>query len=129
MTCIRPGYWGGVLRVRSIGRRHLLAYVVWSSALACSNDHPVALHAAGAPLPYRLYTRWIAEYRNVNPAVRINYQSIGSGGGVRQIVAGTVDFGASDVPPEPDEERGAIGTIVRIPMAVGCVAVSYNLPG
>jgi phosphate transport system substrate-binding protein len=89
----------------------------------------VALNGAGATFPYPLYTKWIDEYRNVVPSVRINYQSIGSGGGVRQIVAGTVDFGASDVPAEPDEQRGAAGTIVHVPMAVGCVVVSYNLPG
>jgi len=61
--------------------------------------------------------------------VRINYQSIGSGGGVRQIVAGTVDFGASDIPAQLDEERGAAGPIVHVPTAVGSVVVSYNLAG
>ena len=95
--------------------------------MACSNDGTVALNGAGATFPYPLYTKWIDEYRAVNPSVRINYQSIGSGGGVRQIVAGTVDFGASDVPAEPDEERGAAGPLVHVPTAVGCVVVSYNL--
>jgi phosphate transport system substrate-binding protein len=95
--------------------------------VACSNDGTVALNGAGATFPYALYTKWIDEYRAVNSSVRINYQSIGSGGGVRQVVAGTVDFGASDVPAEPDEERGAAGPIVHVPTAVGCVVLSYNL--
>ncbi len=95
--------------------------------MACSNDGTVALNGAGATFPYPLYTKWIDEYRAVNSSVRINYQSIGSGGGVRQIVAGTVDFGASDVPAEPDEERGAASPILHVPTAVGCVVLSYNL--
>jgi phosphate transport system substrate-binding protein len=115
--------------VRSPARRDLLIWLVSSGAFACSNDGTVALNGAGATFPYPLYTKWIDEYRSVNPNVRINYQSIGSGGGVRQIVAGTVDFGASDVPAEPDEERGAAGPLVHVPTAVGCVVVSYNLPG
>jgi phosphate transport system substrate-binding protein len=89
----------------------------------------VALNGAGATFPYPLYSKWIDEYKAVAPSVRINYQSIGSGGGVRQIAARTVDFGASDVPTEPEEERGAPGPIVHLPTAVGCVVVSYNLPG
>jgi phosphate transport system substrate-binding protein len=87
----------------------------------------VALNGAGATFPYPLYTKWIDEYRAVEPSVRINYQSIGSGGGVRQLVARTVDFGATDVPVEVAEEHGAAGPIVHVPAAVGCVVVSYNL--
>ncbi|HSU41452.1 MAG TPA: phosphate ABC transporter substrate-binding protein PstS [Polyangiaceae bacterium] len=112
----------------SCTRRHVLGWLGSSMVVACSNDGTVALNGAGATFPYPLYTKWIDEYRGVSPNVRINYQSIGSGGGVRQIVAGTVDFGASDVPAEPDEERGATGPIVHVPTAVGCVVVSYNLP-
>ena len=110
-------------------RRFCLALLCMSGAMACSNDGTVSLNGAGATFPYPLYSKWIDEYRGVNPAVRINYQSIGSGGGVRQIVAGTVDFGASDVPTEPGEERGAAGSILHLPTAVGCVVVSYNLMG
>ena len=89
----------------------------------------MALNGAGATFPYPLYSKWIDEYRQVSPTVRINYQSIGSGGGVRQIVAGTVDFGASDVPTEPDEEREAAGPIMHLPTAIGSVVVSYNVAG
>jgi phosphate transport system substrate-binding protein len=111
------------------GRRRFLSWLCSSALVACSNDGTVALNGAGATFPYPLYTKWIAEYRQVAPNVRINYQSIGSGGGVRQIVAGTVDFGASDVPAEPDEERGASGKVVHVPTAVGSVVVSYNVSG
>jgi phosphate transport system substrate-binding protein len=109
------------------GSRRL--FLLTLGALACSNDGTVALNGAGATFPYPLYSKWIAEYKSVDPTVRINYQSIGSGGGIRQIVAGTVDFGASDAPVEPDEERGAAGRILHVPTAVGSVVVSYNLPG
>ncbi|HTQ07671.1 MAG TPA: phosphate ABC transporter substrate-binding protein PstS [Polyangiaceae bacterium] len=97
--------------------------------MACSNDGVVTLNGAGATFPYPLYSKWIEEYRAVAPGVRINYQSIGSGAGVRQIVARTVDFGATDVPAEPDETRDASGPLVEIPAAVGSVVLSYNLPG
>jgi phosphate transport system substrate-binding protein len=111
------------------GRRRFLHWLCSSALVACSNDSAVALNGAGATFPFPLYTKWIAEYRNVAPGVRINYQSIGSGGGVRQVVAGTVDFGATDVPAQPDEERGAPGRLVHVPTAVGSVVVSYNLSG
>jgi phosphate transport system substrate-binding protein len=109
------------------GRRRFLLLAL--GALGCSNDGTVLLNGAGATFPYPLYSKWIAEYKSVDPTVRINYQSIGSGGGVRQIVAGTVDFGASDVPIEPDEERGAGGPLLHVPTAVGSVVVSYNVSG
>ncbi|HEV8547788.1 MAG TPA: substrate-binding domain-containing protein, partial [Polyangiaceae bacterium] len=102
-------------------RRRLLSMTLaWSLALcACSRDDTVALNGAGATFPFPLYSKWIAQYQGVEPSVRINYQSIGSGGGVRQIVARTVDFGASDVPIEPEEERGASGPLLHVPVAVG----------
>jgi phosphate transport system substrate-binding protein len=88
----------------------------------------VALHGAGASLPYPLYSKWAAEYHRLNPNVTINYQSIGSGGGVRQLIARTVDFGASDVPVLETEARGvAPGALVHVPTAVGSVVVSYKL--
>jgi phosphate transport system substrate-binding protein len=111
------------------GRRGFLVGLATSLVVGCANDATVSLNGAGATFPYPLYSKWIDEYKAVSPAVRINYQSIGSGGGVRQIVAGTVDFGASDVPTEPEEERGAAGPIVHVPTAVGSVVVSYNVLG
>jgi phosphate transport system substrate-binding protein len=89
----------------------------------------ISLNGAGATFPYPLYSKWVTEYNRLNPAVRINYQSIGSGGGIRQIVAGTVDFGASDAPIKGDEAKGAAGKLTHLPMTIGAVAVSYNLSG
>lgn len=99
------------------------------AALACSHDGSVLINGAGATFPYPLFSKWIEEYKRVDPSVRINYQSIGSGGGVRQLVARTVDFGASDVPAAPDEQRGASGAVLHVPVAIGSVVVSYNLNG
>lgn len=113
--------------MRVFSRRCLL-HGLCLSAVACANERVVTLNGVGATFPYPLYSKWIDEYRSVNPAVHVNYQSIGSGAGVRQIVARTVDFGASDVLPAPDEERGATGRLVEIPAAVGSVVLSYNLP-
>lgn len=114
-------------RVRVFGRRDLLSWLCLSG-VACSNDGVVTLNGAGATFPYPLYSKWIDEYRAVAPSVHINYQSIGSGAGVRQIVARTVDFGATDVPTEPEETRDAPGALLEIPAAVGSVVLSYNLP-
>ncbi|HEX6766833.1 MAG TPA: phosphate ABC transporter substrate-binding protein PstS [Polyangiaceae bacterium] len=93
-----------------------------------SRDETISLHGAGATFPFPLYSKWIAEYNRQNPSVQINYQSIGSGGGVRQIVARTVDFGATDTPMTADEARDAPSTILHVPTAIGSVVVSYQLP-
>jgi phosphate transport system substrate-binding protein len=87
----------------------------------------IALNGAGATFPYPLYSKWIAEYQREHPDVRINYQSIGSGGGVRQILARTVDFGATDAAMSEDEKRQAGGRLVHVPTAIGSVVLSYNL--
>lgn len=89
----------------------------------------ISLNGAGATFPFPLYSKWMSEYNKLNPNVRINYQSIGSGGGIRQVTAGTVDFGASDAPMDADSQAKASGTIDQIPTTLGAVAVSYNLAG
>ena len=87
------------------------------------------LLGAGATFPYPLYARWFNQYAQ-ETGVRINYQSIGSGGGIRQLIAGTVDFGATDVPMADDEvARVPGGRVLHIPTVLGAVAVTYNLPG
>jgi phosphate transport system substrate-binding protein len=88
----------------------------------------VDLLGAGATFPYPLYARWFNQYAQES-GVRINYQSIGSGGGIRQLIVGTVDFGATDV-PMTDEEIARVpgGRVVHIPTVLGAVAVTYNLP-
>lgn len=112
------------------GRRAFASWLLCAGALACARSKSdVALNGVGATFPYPLYSKWIAEYEKQHPGVRINYQSIGSGGGVRQLVAGTVDFGATDVPVDEDEARGAPSPILHVPTAVGSVVVSYRLEG
>lgn len=88
---------------------------------------PAALSGAGATFPYPLYSKWIDVYGR-EKGVRINYQSIGSGAGQKQVFAGTVDFGGSDAPLN-DEQLKEHPDIVHIPTALGAVVVTYNLPG
>lgn len=89
----------------------------------------VSLTGAGASFPYPVYSKWIDEYRKLHPEVRINYQSIGSGGGIRQLMAGTVDFGGSDAYLSDEQLRSAPAKLLHIPTVMGAVAVTYNLPG
>jgi phosphate transport system substrate-binding protein len=114
----------------SARRAFLFALLTAGCEGGCSRGEParVALNGAGATFPFPLYSKWIAEYRRVTPDVRVNYQSIGSGGGVRQMIARTVDFGASDVPLHPEEERRAPAPLMHVPTALGAVVVSYHLP-
>jgi phosphate transport system substrate-binding protein len=86
------------------------------------------IQGAGATFPYPLYAKWIAVYGSIDPKVQIDYQSIGSGGGVRQITERTVDFGASDAPMNDAELAKAPGKLLHIPMTLGAVVVTYNLP-
>src|SRR5690606_21042709 len=89
----------------------------------------ISLNGAGATFPYPLYSKWVAEYHKLHPQVRINYQSIGSGGGIRQIIAGTVDFGATDTAMTESEQRKAPAPLHHVPTTVGAVVVTYHLPG
>src|SRR5690349_18659024 len=87
------------------------------------------INGAGATFPFPLYSKWFDEYAKVDPSVRFNYQSIGSGGGQKQIMAQTVDFGASDGPMSDENLSKAPGKILHIPTVAGAVVVTYNLPG
>jgi phosphate transport system substrate-binding protein len=99
-----------------------------SVAPVSSQAGPVSLNGAGATFPNPLYSKWNAEYNKQFPNVQINYQSIGSGGGIRQIIAGTVDFGATDAPMKEDESKQASGKLFHIPTTIGAVVLTYNLP-
>jgi phosphate transport system substrate-binding protein len=99
-----------------------------SVAPVSSQAGPVALNGAGATFPNPLYSKWNAEYNKQFPNIQINYQSIGSGGGIRQIIAGTVDFGATDAPMKADESKQAPGKLFHIPTTIGAVVITYNLP-
>jgi phosphate transport system substrate-binding protein len=87
------------------------------------------INGAGATFPYPIYSKWFDEYAKVDPSVRFNYQSIGSGGGQKQILAQTVDFGASDGPMSDENLAKAPGKILHIPTVAGAVVITYNLPG
>ncbi len=89
----------------------------------------ITLNGAGATFPFPLYSRWFAEYNRQHPEVRINYQSIGSGGGIEQVRKGTVDFGASDAPLSDAQLKEMGRPIVLIPTVAGAIAMSYNIPG
>src|SRR5499433_4405954 len=87
------------------------------------------INGAGATFPYPLYSKWFDEYAKVDPSVRFNYQSIGSGGGQKQILAQTVDFGASDGPMSDENLAKAPGKLLHIPTVAGAVVMVSNLPG
>jgi phosphate transport system substrate-binding protein len=87
------------------------------------------LNGAGATFPYPIYSKWFNEYHNLHPDIEINYQSIGSGGGIRQVTAGTVDFGASDGPMTDQQLKEAKFRILHLPTVLGSVVPAYNIPG
>jgi phosphate transport system substrate-binding protein len=87
------------------------------------------LNGAGATFPYPMYSKWFSEYNKLHPDVQINYQSIGSGGGIRQVLNGTVDFGASDGPMSDEQLKEAKTKILHIPTVLGAVVPAYNVPG
>lgn len=118
-----------------MSRTRPLALALLAAALACGGgDAParggaVDLTGAGATFPYPVYSRWFSDYA-VKTGVRINYQSIGSGGGIRQLVERTVDFGASEAPVADEElARAKGGPVVQLPLVAGAVAIVYHLPG
>ncbi|HBA88123.1 MAG TPA: phosphate ABC transporter substrate-binding protein PstS [Geobacter sp.] len=87
------------------------------------------INGAGATFPYPLYSKWFSEYAKIDKSVKFNYQSIGSGGGIKQITAQTVDFGASDKFLSDEELKAAPGKLIHIPTVMGAVVITYNLPG
>ncbi len=93
----------------------------------------MGLNAAGATFPYPMYSKWFSEYHTLHPDIEINYQSIGSGGGIRQVTEGTVDFGASDMPmtdAQLAEAQSKLNTkVLNIPTVLGAVVPAYNIPG
>lgn len=98
-----------------------------SATPAAEKSGSVDLTGAGATFPYPLYSKWFADYA-AKTGVKINYQSIGSGGGIRQLSEGTVDFGASDSPMKDEDIAKAKGPVLHIPTVLGAVAVTYNVP-
>jgi phosphate transport system substrate-binding protein len=89
----------------------------------------IQINGAGATLPFPIYSKWFTEYHRLHPEIQINYQSIGSGGGIRQIQAQTVFFGATDGPMTDRQLQAAPGRILHLPTNLGAVVVIYNIPG
>jgi len=87
------------------------------------------LNGAGATFPYPMYSKWFSEYHKAHPEIEINYQSIGSGGGIRQVLAGTVDFGASDGPMTDEQLAQSKTKILHVPTVLGADVPAYNIPG
>jgi phosphate transport system substrate-binding protein len=92
-------------------------------------DGQVLLNAAGATFPYPIYSKWFDQYHQAHGNVQINYQSIGSGGGIRQLLDKTVDFGASDGPMSDDQLKQATVKILHFPTVLGAAVPSYHVPG
>jgi len=95
---------------------------------ACGSEGTVLLNGAGATFPNIIYQKWITDYNQSHPGVQLNYQSIGSGGGIQQFTDGTVDFGASDAPMTDEEMTKVDGNVLHVPMVLGAVVPTYNLP-
>ncbi|HJS46630.1 MAG TPA: phosphate ABC transporter substrate-binding protein PstS [Gemmatimonadales bacterium] len=115
--------------------RPALTALLTATVAACGGggDRPggaaaaTSLTGAGATFPYPLYSRWFDSYRTAT-GVAINYQSIGSGGGIRQFSEGTVDFGATDGPMNDEQIAALQGNVAHLPTAIGAVVLTYNLP-
>ena len=115
-------------------RKIVLLFVCVVMPLAAwSQGAKVTLNGAGATFPYPMYSKWFSEYNKVHPEVQINYQSIGSGGGIRQVTEGTVEFGASDMPMTDDQLKEAESKlktkVFNLPTVLGAVVPAYNIPG
>ena len=108
---------------------HRIAVLLAGLALALPVMGQTQLNGAGATFPYPMYSKWFSEYNKLHPDVQINYQSIGSGGGIRQVLNGTVDFGASDGPMSDEQLAQAKTKILHIPTVLGAVVPAYNVPG
>ena len=89
----------------------------------------VSLQGAGATFPNPLYQKWLSEYGKLHANIRIDYQSIGSGGGIKQLKEQTVDFGASDAPMKDEDLKSAPGEVLHVPTVLGAVVITYNLSG
>jgi phosphate transport system substrate-binding protein len=111
----------------------LVATLLLAGAGTVLADNPLSINGAGASFPYPMYSKWFDEYHKKNGNIQINYQSIGSGGGIKQVTEGTVDFGASDGPMNDDQlkafqDKHGFG-ILHFPTVLGADVPTYNIPG
>src|SRR6187397_2218124 len=112
----------------------LVVLILGFVALACnggggSGSSSVSLQGAGATFPNPLYQKWLSEYGKAHANVKIDYQSLGSGAGIKQLKEQTVDFGASDAPLKDEDIKTFSGEVVHIPTVLGAVVITYNLAG
>src|SRR6202163_871819 len=107
----------------------VLAVLLVLGTVAVAAGGQVLLNAPGATFPYPIYSKWFDQYHQAHPSVQINYQSIGSGGGIRQLLDKTVDFGASDGPMSDDQLKTATVPILHFPTVLGAAIPTYNVPG
>ena len=106
-----------------------LVILIASFLLPIAGFAATQINGAGASFPYPIYSKWFSEYNKVKPEVKFNYQAIGSGGGIRQLIKQTVDFGASDAPMRDKDMKRAAWPVKHIPTVLGAVAVTYNVEG
>jgi phosphate transport system substrate-binding protein len=112
-----------------IARRLAGAALIVLGMISPALCQTIQIDGAGATFPYPIYSKWFSEYNKLHPNVRINYQSIGSGGGIRQLTNQTVFFGASDGPMTPEQLLAAPGRVLHFPTVLGADVPVYNLPG
>jgi phosphate transport system substrate-binding protein len=117
-------WWYGPKFRRMVGGAGLLALVAGTASA-----QTIQINGAGATFPYPIYSKWFSDYNKLHPNVRINYQSIGSGGGIRQVTNQTVFFGASDGPMTDEQLQAAPDRILHLPTVLGGVVPVYNIPG
>jgi len=106
-----------------------LRVILCIAVLASCASAQTTLNGAGATFPYPIYSKWFSEYHKEHSDVQINYQSIGSGGGIRQVQAGTVDFGASDGPMSDQQIAESKVKVLHVPTVLGSVVLAYSIPG
>jgi len=110
-----------------IVKKSLLVVALFAYALSAAQAQKIT--AAGATFPYPIYSKWFSEYSSAHPGVQINYQSIGSGGGIQQVTNGVVDFGASDMPMTDAALSASKVKLVHIPTVLGAVVPIFNVSG
>ncbi|MEI6235798.1 MAG: phosphate ABC transporter substrate-binding protein PstS [Planctomycetota bacterium] len=102
--------------------------IVGTFFASCARSEDITIQGAGATFPAPLYSKWVAAYNKANPGIKVDYQAIGSGGGIKGITDRTVQFGASDAPVIDETKAGFAKSIMHIPTVSGSVVMIYNLP-
>ncbi len=118
------------MKMKTIKNVTMVALVLTMGAATwAQNGSPVLVNGAGASFPYPIYSKWFDEYHKQNSNIQINYQPVGSGAGIRQVLAGTVDFGASDGPMDDKQLAEAPFKVLHFPTVLGADVPTYNIPG